>query len=95
MAKIEKVKATDKEGNLIAEFDLELPESFDELGTIPGKEKALAYVVNQMKIVARAAYKGKPSILPKGSQTAIKSALEAGDISLDELMEFIKSRKSA
>jgi hypothetical protein len=91
------VKAEDKEGVLIAEFELGVPETFDEMAEVPGKETALAYVVDKMKIVARAKYKGKgsTSVLPKKDQKIIKEALEGGELSLGDLMEFIKSRKVA
>lgn len=98
MSEVVKTQAKDAKGELIAEFDLELPTSFDELEILPGKEKTLSYTRNQMKIAARAGYKehkGKPSIFPKGTQKAVKEALAAGDLTEEDLIAFIKSRRAA
>jgi len=98
MSEVVKVTAKDAKGELIAEFELELPTEFGELDVIPGAEKALTYVRNQMKIAARAGYKehkGKPSIFPKGTQKAVKEALKAGDLTEDDLIAFIKSRRAS
>ena len=92
------IQAKDAKGGVIAEFELELPTEFDELEILPGKEKALMYVRNQMKIAARAGHKehkGKVSIFPKGTQKAIKDALKAGDLTDEDLVAFIKSRRAS
>ena len=92
------IQAKDAKGGVIAEFELELPTEFDELEILPGKEKSLAYVRNQMKIAARARYKehkGKVSIFPKGTQKAVKDALKAGDLTEEDLIAFIKSRRAS
>ena len=90
------IQAKDAKGGVIAEFELELPTEFDELEILPGKEKALAYARNQMKIAARAGHKEhkrKVSIFPTGTQKAIKDALKAGDLTDEDLIAFIKSRR--
>ena len=91
------ISAKDAKGTVIAEFELELPTDFEELEILPGKEKTLSYTRNQMKIAARAGYKehkGKPSIFPKGTQKAVKEALAAGDLTEEDLIAFIKSRRA-
>jgi hypothetical protein len=96
MSETLKIQAKDAKGTLIAEFDLELPTAFDELEIAPGKEKTLSYVRNQMKIAARAGYKehkGAASIFPRGTQKAVKEALAAGDLTEEDLIAFIKSRR--
>jgi len=96
MSEILIVKAEDAKGQLIKEFELELPTAFDELSVLPGEEKALSMIRNQMKIMARARYKthkGKPSIFPKGTQKEIRDALKAGDMSEQDLLDFIASRR--
>ena len=63
------IQAKNAKGGVVAEFELELPTEFDELEILPGEEKSLTYVRNQMKIVARAGHKehkGKVSIFPMG-----------------------------
>lgn len=90
------IQAKDAKGTLIAEFELELPTEYEELEILPGKEKTLSYTRNQMKIAARAGYKehkGAPSIFPRGTQKAVKEALAAGDLTEDDLIAFIKSRR--
>ena len=92
------IQAKDAKGGVIAEFELELPTEFDELEILPGKEKSLTYVRNQMKIAARAGHKehkGKVSIFPKGTQKVIKDALKAGDLTDEDLVAFIKSRRAS
>ena len=89
------IQAKDAKGGVIAEFELELPTEFDELEILPGKEKSLAYVRNQMKIAARAGHKGKVSIFPKGTQKVIRDALKAGDLTDEDLVAFIKSRRAS
>ena len=92
------IQAKDAKGGVIAEFELELPTEFDELEILPGEEKALAYVRNQMKMAARAGHKkhkGKVSIFPKGTQKVIKDALKAGDLTDEDLVAFIKSRRAS
>ena len=89
----------DKAGGVLAEFEFELPTEYDELEILPGKEKSLLYVRNQMKISARAledprTAKGKPSVFPKGTQKAVKEALAAGDLTEEDLINFIKSRRA-
>lgn len=96
MSEIISVKAENAKGELIKKFELELPTSFSELGSIPGQEKSLSMVRNQMKIMARARYKthkGKPSIFPKGTQKEIRDALKAGDMTEEDLLAFIASRR--
>ncbi len=97
MSEILMVKAENAKGELIKEFELEFPTKFSELEVIPGADKALKMVRNQMKIEARARYKthkGKPSIFPKGTQKEIREALKAGDLTEEALLEFIQSRRS-
>ena len=92
------IQAKDAKGVVIAEFELELPTEFGELEILPGEEKSLAYVRNQMKIAARAGHKehkGKVSIFPKGTQKAVKDALRAGDLTEEDLIAFIKSRRAS
>lgn len=94
MSEVLKVVKNDKEGNLVREFELTLPTMFEELGSIPGEEKALMMVRNQMKIEARArtGEGRKPSILGKAKK-AVTEALKDGDISVDDLIAFIKAKK--
>ena len=84
----------DKEGNIVRQFEMILPTSFEELGEVPGPEKSLLMVRNQMKIEARArSGEGrKPSILGKAKK-AVTEALKDGDISVDDLIAFIKAKK--
>jgi hypothetical protein len=91
------ISAKDAKGTVIAEFEIELPTDFEELEILPGKEKTLSYTRNQMKIAARAGYKehkGAPSIFPRGTQKAVKEALAAGDLTEEDLIAFIKARRS-
>lgn len=95
MSEVLKVVKHDKEGALVRELELILPTAFAELGTIPGEEKSLMMVRNQMKIEARARGAGegrKPSILGKAKK-AVTEALKDGDISVDDLIAFIKAKK--
>ena len=92
------IQAKNAKGEVVAEFELELPTEFDELEILPGEEKALMYVRNQMKTAARARHKehkGKVSIFPKGTQKVIKDALKAGDLTDEDLVAFIKSRRAS
>ncbi len=94
MSEIVKVKAEDKGGTLIAEFDLELPTEFDELEIIPGKKKSLKMVRNQMKIEERAKYK-KPEGKPREpGLKAVKAAAKEAGITYEELLAFIKDKRS-
>ena len=91
-----KVKATDKEGKLIEEFELEVPESYEECALVPGEAKTLAYVVDKMKIAARTKFKphaGVKGILPKGTQKLVRESLKAGDLTEEDLIEFIKMKR--
>ncbi len=94
MSETLKVVKHNKDKELVREFELILPTSFDELVTIPGSEKALTMVRNQMKIEARArSGEGrKPSVLGKAKK-AVTDALKDGDISVDDLIAFIKAKK--
>jgi hypothetical protein len=97
MSEVLMIKAEDAKGNLIKEFELELPTEFGELASLPGEAKALTMVRNQMKITARATYKthkGKPSIFPKGTQKEIRDALKSGDMTEEDLLAFIASRRT-
>ena len=92
------IQAKNAKGEVITEFGLELPTEFDELKILPGKEKVLVYVRNQMKTAARARHKEhkrKMSIFPKGTQKVIKDALKAGDLTDEDLVAFIKSRRAS
>jgi hypothetical protein len=90
------IKATTAKGEVLAEFEIELPTEFDELEVLPGKEKSLSFVRNQMKVNARTKYKpskGKPSVIPKSDQKELRAAILAGDLSTEELMAFIKAKR--
>lgn len=95
MSETLKVVKHNKDKELVREFELILPTAFAELGEIPGAEKALTMVRNQMKIEARARSGGegrKPSILGKAKK-AVTDALKGGDISVEDLIAFIKAKK--
>ena len=95
MSEVQRIKAENAKGDLIKEFDLELPTEFEELEIVPGKEKSLKMVRNQMKIEARAVYKrpeGKPR---EPGLKAVKAAAKEAGITYDELLAFIKERRAA
>jgi len=92
------VKKEDKSGAELAEFELELPTDFDELEILPGKEKSLTMVRNQMKIEARAkkdprrAAKGERK--PRGVKAEVAKGLKEGDFTEADLIEFIKAKRA-
>jgi hypothetical protein len=97
MSETLKIKATTSKGEVLAEFEIELPETYEECAELPGMEKTVLFVRNQMKINARTKYKpskGKPSVLPKSDQKELRSAILEGDLSVDELMAFIKAKRA-
>lgn len=93
MSEIVRVVKRDKERVVIKEFDYELPTSFEELEIIPGKDKALSYVRNQMKIMARAlGGEGKPRKPGKGK---LLKEIEAAGITMEELLAYVREKKAA
>ncbi len=93
------IQKKDKEGNVLATFDLELPTLFEELEILPGKEKALQMVRNQMKISARAGEDprskgGKKGAMSKGAAKEIREALLAKDVSEEEMLEYIRGKRA-
>ncbi len=96
MSEIIKVKKQDKGGADLVEFDLEVPTSFAELSTIPGEERALKMVRNQMKIEARAKEDPRKEHKERApGMGTVKKEMEEAGITKDELIEFIRSKRAA
>ena len=95
MSEVLKIKKHDKEGKVLFEGkDLELPTEYDELEVLPGREKTLKMVRNQMKIEARAA--ADPRREHKEREPGLKKVKEAAKeagISYEDLLEFIKKSR--
>lgn len=95
------LKVTDAKGEVIKEVpDFELPTEFEELEILPGKEAALKYVRNQMKIMERARYKThagvkKPGAISKEASKEIRDGLKSKTFSEEELIAFIKAKRAA
>ena len=96
MAKTITVRKLVKGGEEKGSFEMSIPESFEECATLPGAEKALVMVINQMKIEARAKHfppEAKGGLVSKGTMSAIRGSIKGGEFTEEDLIAFIKARR--
>lgn len=94
MSEIVKIVKQDKNKVELASFDYELPTEFEELEIIPGKDRALKMVRNQMKIEARASKdpRKEHKVREPGLAKLVKEFKEEG-FSVEDLKEFIRIKR--